>query len=198
MNKSLLLAVFTFLAGLGVGYLSFHKPDYGAKEREIGEMDISNFAIWKCKGDIVDSTAQICVDSAYQMVQGFSGIDLNNQPNTRTIWFSFERIENLYKRLKYDRDTMKYGTDGIRIYFAKYPKEYAPGHAHPHAGQNTILFVSTKDSLQKKYHRDYYTQSPRPIPLTPENKGELCPPGDCPGNGALLLAPVTPASLTKR
>jgi len=194
MNKSLLLAVFTFLVGLGVGYLSFHKPDYGAAEREIGKMDISNFALGRCEGSVVDPSAQICVDSAYQMVQGYSGIDLANKMNTRSIWFSFQRIETLYKRLKYDRDTLKYGTDGLRIYLGKYPLEYASGQKHPHAGQNTIVFVSTKDSL-RKYHRDYFKQVMR---IVPENKGELCPPGDCPGNGALLLAPVSPVAFAKR
>lgn len=189
MKKSLLISAITFVIGLGLGYLFFNKPQVLPQEDQ-EDVDISSYGIGKCDGTI-DRSSQLCLDSAYQIVQGYKGIGLDLKQNTRAVWLPFSRIENLYFLLKNEQEKM--GTDGLRIYFGRYPKEYEPGKRHPHAKQNTLLFVSTKSDSVKtkeglfvKIHRDYFNQV---IGTIPENKGELCPPGDCPGSGALLLGP---------
>lgn len=184
MKKLLSFSIATFAIGLALGYFLF-KGALANPVDPLADYDISHFEMAKCKGTIVDEASEICVDSAYQMVQTYRGRLFEKEP-TRTIWFSYKRIEKLYNKLKADRDSGM-ATDGLRIYFGTYPKEYKSGKKHPHAKKNTIIFVSTKDSLNGKFHRDYYNNVMR---LVPENKGELCPPGDCPSMGALLLKPV--------
>lgn len=180
MKTPLFLSVITFIVGLVVGYLCFGKTPPTHDEK----FDISQYA--NVKPDTTNKrSGQLSVDSAYEMVQLYKGLDPDLKQNTRVIWFPFSRIESLYLRMKAEQEAGM-GTDGLRIYLAKYPKEYAPGKKHPHANQNTLVLVSTKDSL-KRFHRDYYYD--KLLRESPENKGELCPPGDCPFNGALLLTP---------
>jgi len=129
-----------------------------------------------------DPKTQVCPDSARVIVKNYKTNTVGGNENTRCVWFSMERIRTLDSLLKKEKSD-GLGTDGIRIYFGTYPQYCKPGVNHPHAFRNTILFVSTKDSLQK-FHRDYFTTT---VHMIPENKGELCPPGDCYANGALLL-----------
>ena len=146
--------------------------------------------------EISENTARVMTHKYRPHAVGF-----RNQ--TRTVWLSTSRIKMLYDILQYDTD-QGLKTDGLRIYFAKYPGKDSSGQKYPHAYRNTLVFVSTKDSTVHKgkgtltYHRDYYTgasvngiksqsniKSTNRIVSIPENKGELCPPGDC--AGALLL-----------
>jgi hypothetical protein len=120
------------------------------------------------------------------------------KPNTRCIWFSADRILALAQKIKDE------GGDGIRFYLASYDTVYTPkfnGRKPPrdYWGYNTLVMVSTKDSVNKvaeHFHRDYYTNGkvtpgkPTGFILggVPENRGELCPPPkDCGQVGATLL-----------
>ena len=122
------------------------------------------------------------------------------KPNSRSIWFSAERLQALLDKIKSE------GGDGIRFYMATYDSVYNTkvigGIIPPREywGYNTLVMVSTKDSTNKvneKFHRDYYTSKPasanKPVlgfivGGPPENRGELCPPPkDCASIGATLL-----------
>ncbi len=121
------------------------------------------------------------------------------KPNTRCIWFSADRILALAQKIK-DEDG-----DGIRFYLASYDTVYAPkfnGRKPPrdYWGYNTLVMVSTKDSVNKvdeHFHRDYYTNGKvtpsKPatgfiLGSVPENRGEICPPPKtCNTVGATLI-----------
>ena len=121
-------------------------------------------------------------------------------PNSRTIWFGIARLQAMVDKIKAE------GGDGVRFYLATYDSVYNPndkyGHIpdHKYWGHNTLVMVSTKDSLQ--FHRDYYGNSIDPssnsksgskgfilgVGINPENRGEMCPPpSNCATIGATLV-----------
>lgn len=119
-------------------------------------------------------------------------------PNTRSVWFSLSRLKALVNKIDSE------GGDGVRFYLAAYDSVYVTaksGHTPPREywDYNTLVMVSTKDSLNGKYHQDFYNNSsqskhPKGIILTvgsaPENRGEMCPPpSNCYVTGATLLNP---------
>lgn len=119
-------------------------------------------------------------------------------PDTRAIWFDTTRLRLMLDKIRAE------GGDGIRFYLATYDTSYSkkphPGHIpeRQYWGYNTLVMVSTRDSLHK-YHHDYYTNiGPAQhskstgflLIVDPENRGEICPPPhDCNSIGATLIAP---------
>jgi hypothetical protein len=117
------------------------------------------------------------------------------KPNSRTVWFSKEKLQYLLDNLE------KENGDGVRFYFASYDPRLGGGvNDKPdpkYDGYNTLVMVSTipKDTLgQKGLHWDSYT-TPGPkksslimVGAGPENRGEMCPPpSNCPAIGATLI-----------
>lgn len=129
-------------------------------------------------------------------------------PDTRAVWFSVARLKALVKKIEAE------GGDGIRFYFATYDSTYnTKSQEHqpprPYWNHNTLIMVSTKDSL-KRYHRDYYNDKKVGasngingfiIGTVPENRGEMCPPpANCNDVGATLIKDKpepTPKKMTK-
>lgn len=114
-------------------------------------------------------------------------------PDTRAIWFGIDRLEAMVKKIKEE------GGDGVRFYLAtyddKYPKDLKNGYKPDikYWGYNTLIMVSTKDSINK-YHRDYYSNKTGSkgfilgVTTDPENRGEMCPPpANCTEIGATLI-----------
>jgi competence protein ComGF len=54
--------------------------------------------------------------------------------DTKSVWFSFESIEGIYKELVY------LNANGLRVYFGTYENELTAGNAQ---GQLTVIFVAT-------------------------------------------------------
>lgn len=109
------------------------------------------------------------------------------KPETRSIWFSKERLQAMLDQLETEKG------DGIRFYLATYDNVARADANIPteHLGYNTLLMVSTKDSVagSETFHRDYYntTGAVSTIGFV-ENRGQLCPPpSDCKGIGATLV-----------
>ncbi|MHB8208158.1 hypothetical protein [Mucilaginibacter sp.] len=122
-------------------------------------------------------------------------------PDSRTIWFGIDRLQAMVNKIKAE------GGDGVRFYLATYDTVYSPNGQFSHIpdrkywGHNTLVMVSTKDSLHK-FHRDYYgnnidvTSNSKSdskgfilgVGSTPENRGEMCPPpSNCATIGATLI-----------
>ncbi len=142
-------------------------------------------------------------EKALQMVAnyapraGYVVRDGDSLPNSRTAWFSLERMEALVAKLRSE------DADGLRIYFAAYDSTYtaATNHVPPpeYWGYNTVLLVSTRDSVADgiHYHRDYYGGAADDLhrgldglitTAAIENFGGMCPPPpDCHDEGATLL-----------
>ena len=109
------------------------------------------------------------------------------KPETRSIWFSKERLQSMLDQLETEKG------DGVRFYMATYDRIPTAGTNIPqeHLGFNTLLMVSTKDSVagSETFHRDYYNASGA-VSTTGfvENRGELCPPPEnCFKIGATLV-----------
>jgi hypothetical protein len=121
-------------------------------------------------------------------------------PNTRAIWFSTKRLQNLLDSVN------KYNGDGVRFYMGtyhnSYPGTFVDGHIPDkmYWGRNTLIMVSTtgveKDG--KTLHWDFYKGKPAPgqnsgaggfiVGTPPENRGEQCPPPRvCSSIGATLV-----------
>ncbi|MBV7532192.1 hypothetical protein [Chitinophaga sp. sic0106] len=125
--------------------------------------------------------------------------------DTRCVWFPVAEIAQM--------DSILHSSDslsGIRIYLAAYNDNYHEQGQNFEAippekywNKTTLIMVATHDSAvvvnghNRKIHVDYLPAdaSGKLVKgktilrsVTPENKGELCPPGDCPLEGALLLA----------
>jgi len=155
----------------------------------------------------IPDSAWVPVAEAKQMVAnyapraGYVDRDGQQQPNTRCAWISLEYLEGMVGRLQDE------GADGLRIYFAAYDSVYSTVAANKMAppnewwGYNTVLFVSTRDSVSggQRFHRDYYTNIATPgraapatggfiVAMEPLNRAGICPPPDkCKDKGALLL-----------
>lgn len=145
------------------------------------------------------------VDSSFTE-EGVSKI--KKLPDTRAVWFSVARLKQLVAKVEAE------GGDGIRFYFATYDSTYnnkSQEHQppRPYWNHNTLIMVSTKDSL-KRYHRDYYNDRKLGsntgingfiIGTVPENRGEMCPPpANCNDVGATLIfdhPEPTPKNVTK-
>lgn len=119
--------------------------------------------------------------------------------NTRSVWFDLDKLDKFVDMLKKER-AANGKTDGVRVYFgtygdnAKEPAPYALDDSY--SFRNTLVFVSTKDSLVKEnnaevhYHQDYFKNEKAFTFTEPANKGELCPPPvKCCQIGATLSCP---------
>jgi len=134
------------------------------------------------------------VDSMYT---DETGIRFKKKPDSRAIWFSLKRLQAIVQQISQEKG------DGVRFYLASYDTVYAPGlkgipiPPRQYWGYNTLVMVSTKDSLNGRFHRDYYTQGGngkgirgfiRSVGEDPENRGEMCPPpSNCDAIGATLI-----------
>jgi hypothetical protein len=137
----------------------------------------------------------------------------NEQPNTSSIWFSKQRFDKLVYQLNTDRVNDNI-TDGVRFYFATYGNNadsdaVNAGVDLAHSYRNTLVLASTQ--TEGNIHVDNYkpaTATAKAIgffvrPMDDiQNKGELCPPGDCCDDGATLscdaLSKVFQALLQKK
>ena len=87
-----------------------------------------------------------------------------------SVWHSIEELEELIAKAKEN------GGDGIRFYFAAYPKDYT---AQPvYAGRQTIVMVATKQKETENglANKDIYVNIEARSQVLAFNSGKLCPP----------------------
>lgn len=119
---------------------------------------------------------EISKDEAQQMIKAY-GADqiIAGTRKTKCVWFSLEQMEKIVTLLKAEK-LLGMGTDGLRVYFGKYVKnDKVPEDL---VGKETVIFVSTKND--NGVHKDYFEHLELPVPMNPENRGELCQP-NCEG-----------------
>ena len=106
------------------------------------------------------------------------------KPDTLTIWYSIEEMENFLALAK------SKGGDGIRFYFAAYPVDYT---AQPeYAGRQTLVSVATRSKMTETgaiNHKDIYCSNNGRLKvlsgLTPKGCPPFCPPPSEGGMGDL-------------
>lgn len=114
-------------------------------------------------------------------------LKIAKKPETRSVWFSKERLQSMLTQLENEKG------DGVRFYMATYDNIPRPDANIPqeHLGFNTLVVVSTKDSVvgTQTFHRDFYSTLDAVSTVGfVENRGELCPPpADCFEIGATLI-----------
>jgi len=87
-----------------------------------------------------------------------------------SVWYSIEGIEELIAKAKEN------GSDGIRFYFAAYPKDYSEQPLY--AGRQTIVMVATKQKETEKglANKDIYINTETGTEILAFNSGGICPP----------------------
>jgi len=111
---------------------------------------------------------------------------IDGKSKTKSVWFKYEVIEDMFKQLKAEREN-NVGTDGLRVFFGTYPEVDPQGNRYEFQKRNTVVFVSTKEAIAddgKVYHKNYFdhpASTEKGLLSDPINRGELCEP-NC--NGA--------------
>lgn len=195
--KNLLFPLVTLIIGFAAGYFFF-----SCKEGESGKPS----AVTMSAPGNYTSENSISYDEAKMMVDTFGmyGMqDASHRPGgkgakTRSVFMPLTKLDSLVAALDAARK-IDGKTDGIRIYFGRYPKLQLDKKVYNHPFMNTIIMVTTKYTkiLQKGakdsigIHLDYYGASTRSKPMfmlmvDPQNRNELCP-ENC--DGATLVCP---------
>ncbi|MBS1607378.1 MAG: hypothetical protein JSS70_01075 [Bacteroidetes bacterium] len=86
-----------------------------------------------------------------------------------SVWHSIEELEELLAKAK------EHGGDGIRFYFAAYPKDYVQPL---YAGRQTIVMVATKQKETEAglANKDIYINTGNSSEILAFNNGNICPP----------------------
>ncbi len=194
--KKLVFPLITLIAGFAAGYFYANSKTTATGPAAAGKMALTDF----------HSDNSISYDEAKLLVDTFGtkGLDdANGKPGgkglkTRSIFIPLTKLDALVAAL--DAARAKDGkTDGIRIYFGRYPKMQLDRKPYEHPYRNTIIIVSTKDTaiLQRggkipvNMHLDYFGAPNHKtatfmLMVNPENRGEMCP-NNC--DGAILVCP---------
>jgi len=197
--KKLLLPVLTLIIGFIIGYYFAQSKTGGVASLTVAHTQLSENSISR-------EEAQMLVDTF-----GRYGMeDANHQSNpkglrTRSSFLPLKELDNLVAAL--DSARAKDGkTDGIRIYFGRYPKMHIDGKTpYEHPYHNTIVLVSTKDTSvvlkggnqPTRIHIDYFGAPNSKLPahmffLDPQNRAELCP-DNCTGSSLVCPDPTDPS-----
>jgi hypothetical protein len=194
--KKLVFPLITLIVGFVAGYFYANSKTTATGPVAAGKMAITDF----------HSDNSISYDEAKMLVDTFGtqGLDdANGKPGgkgakTRSVFIPLTKLDALTAAL--DAARAKDGkTDGIRIYFGRYPKMQLDRKPYEHPWRNTIIIVSTKDTaiLQRggkipvNMHLDYFgapdhKKATFMLMLNPDNRGEMCP-NNC--DGATLVCP---------
>jgi hypothetical protein len=194
--KKLVFPLIILIVGFAAGYFYANSKTTATGPAAASKMALTDF----------HSDNSISYDEAKLLVDTFGtkGLDdANGKPGgkgakTRSIFIPLTKLDALVAAL--DAARAKDGkTDGIRIYFGRYPKMQLDRKPYDHPYRNTIIIVSTKDTaiLQRggkipvNMHLDYFGAPSHKTPtfmlmINPENRGEMCP-NNC--DGATLICP---------
>ncbi|MGF7081059.1 hypothetical protein [Mucilaginibacter sp. UYCu711] len=194
--KKLVFPLIILIVGFAAGYFYANSKTTATGPAAAGKMAITDF----------HSDNSISYDEAKLLVDTFGtkGLDdANGKPGgkgakTRSIFIPLTKLDALVAAL--DAARAKDGkTDGIRIYFGRYPKMQLDRKPYDHPYRNTIIIVSTKDTsiLQRggkipvNMHLDYFgapdhSKATFMLMINPDNRGEMCP-NNC--DGATLICP---------
>jgi hypothetical protein len=194
--KKLVFPLIILIVGFAAGYFYANSKTTATGPAAAGKMALTDF----------HSDNSISYDEAKLLVDTFGtkGLDdANGKPGgkgakTRSIFIPLTKLDALVAAL--DAARAKDGkTDGIRIYFGRYPKMQLDRKPYDHPYRNTIIIVSTKDTaiLQRggkipvNMHLDYFGAPSHKtatfmLMINPENRGEMCP-NNC--DGATLICP---------
>lgn len=132
-------------------------------------------------GKYVDNDHVDKVIRTYKQERWIQNSERLGKEDSLSSWYSVEELEEFIDTIK------EHGANGIRIYFAAYPKDFAPEPQY--AGRQTLVMVATKSKREagKLYHKEVHTVENGKPQILAYNYGSLCPPFGC------TPPPVTPS-----
>jgi hypothetical protein len=193
--KKLLVPIITLIIGFAAGY--YLTKSKGAATALTGPFAAKNSISQEEAQMLVDTFGKYGLEDAKQ-VPGGKG------QKTRSSFIPLGQLDSLVAALDAEKKTI--GTDGLRIYFGRYPKYHIDGKTqYEMAYHNTIVLVSTRDTMVKtkgglqpvRIHLDYFGSKDKKKIMNllvedPQNRTELCP-DNCDGSLLVCPDPTNPA-----
>jgi hypothetical protein len=194
--KKLVFPLITLIVGFVAGYFYANSKAPASGPAAESKMAITDF---HSDNSISYDEAKMLVDSfGTQGLDDGTGKPGGKGVKTRSVFIPLTKLDALTAALDAARK-IDGKTDGIRIYFGRYPKMQLDRKPYEHPWRNTIIIVSTKDTaiLQRggkqpvNMHLDYFgapnhKTTTFSLMINPENRGEMCP-NNC--DGATLVCP---------
>jgi hypothetical protein len=132
-------------------------------------------------GQYVSTEYVDAVVREYKKTRWVQNSERIDKPDTLSVWFSLEDIEGFVNNAK------AHGGDGIKFYFAAYPKAYAPKPEHE--GRQSVVLVATKSKETETgsiANKDLYITRQGKSTVMAFNKGIIYPPGaNVPSEGGM-------------
>ena len=121
-------------------------------------------------GKYVDTKHVDTVIREYKKERWAQNSERIGKEDSLSVWWSIEELESF---LAHAKDN---GADGMKMYFAAYPKDYAEQPLY--AGRQTVVMVATKtkETEQGTVNKDIYTAKNNSSSILAYNMGKMCPP----------------------
>jgi len=127
-------------------------------------------------GMYVDNAHVDSVIRTYKQERWVYNTERIGKEDSLSTWYSIEELEEFMETAK------KNGADGVKIYFAAYPKDFPKQPEY--AERQTVVLVATKQkqSLEGVQNKDVYVDGQAGPQILAYNAGQICPPW-CGGKG---------------
>ena len=128
-------------------------------------------------GKYVDTKHVDTVIREYKQERWAQNSERIGKEDSLSVWWSVEELENFIAHAKDN------GADGIKMYFAAYPKDYTEQPLY--AGRQTVVMVASriKETEHGLANKDIYTSTENGTRIIAYNMGKMCPPNCKPGTG---------------
>ncbi len=127
-------------------------------------------------GTYVDTAHVDSVIRTYKKERWIHNTERIGKEDSLSCWYSIEELQEYIETAKEN------GADGIKIYFAAYPEDFAKKPEY--AGRQTVVLVATKQKQTETgvMNKDLYVNGENGAQILAYNMGSLCPPF-CGGKG---------------
>ena len=121
-------------------------------------------------GKYVDTNHVDTVIREYKQERWAQNSERIGKEDSLSAWWSVEELEGFLATAK------KNGADGVKMYFAAYPKDYTEQPLY--AGRQTLVMVATKtkETATGTVNKDIYTSTEEGTSILAYNMAKLCPP----------------------
>jgi hypothetical protein len=127
-------------------------------------------------GTYVDTAHVDSVIRTYKQERWVQNTERIGKEDSLSCWYSIEELQEYIETAK------QHGADGIKIYFAAYPKDFKKNPDY--AGRQSVVLVATKQKETETgvVNKDVYIDGEKGVQILAYNFGSLCPPY-CGGKG---------------
>lgn len=121
-------------------------------------------------GKFVDTKHVDTVIRTYKQERWMQNSERIGKEDSLSAWYSVEELEEFLAVAK------KHGGDGVRIYFAAYPENFA--EVPLFAGRQTVVLTATRSKQTENgpLHKDIYVTQGNKTEILAYNMASICPP----------------------